>query len=144
MKRFVKDSEKRFNELWKHFGAAEKQRRMLAQPDLIPEQRSKAQKDYRKHLKRVASSASGLRSTMIPLLRGTENKKDLDWTEPATGGAHQPLKDEMEFIRKYIREAEARFNSRFSQVVYYGGENVLVCLYWVEEMAKQVRKDLES
>jgi hypothetical protein len=50
----------------------------------------------------------------------------------------------MEFIRKHIREAEARFYGRFSQVVYVGQENILICLYWVEEMAKRVREDLEG
>jgi len=144
VERFLKDCKKRFDNLWEHFGAAEKQRRMLAQPNLTPEQCRQVQKDFREHLKKVSSAASGLRNKMIPLMRGFENKKDLDWTEAATGGVRQPFKDEMDFVRRYIREAEARFYGRSSQVVYYGGLNVLICLYWVEEMSKQVRKDLDS
>jgi hypothetical protein len=142
--RFLKDCRKRFDDLWKHFGTAEQQRRRLAQPCLTPEQLRQVQKDYRKHLKKVASSASGLRSRMIPLLGGLENKKDLGWTGTATGEGRQPFKDEMEFIRKYIREAEVRFDGRQSQVFYVGQENILVCLYWVEQMAKRVRNDLEG
>ena len=140
---FLKDCKKRFDGLWKRFGQAEKQRQLLEDSGLTQDQRRQVQEDYRKDLKRVASSAKGLRSRIMPLLRGFEDRKELDWSGSASEEGRPSFKSEMEFIRKYIREAEARFYGRRSQVVYYGEENILVCLYWVEQMAEQVRKDLE-
>jgi len=143
-RRYLRDLNSRFDNLWEYFGEAERERRKLATAAPATGQISDVKKEYSAALNQIANSANGLRHKMVPLLAGFETHKTLNWT-PIEGPAAEPFRAEMEFIRSNLREAEHRFLERFTKgIEHTEGENMLIRLYWVAKMAQQLRRELGS
>ncbi len=142
-RRYFREFSNRFDDLWNYFGVAENHRRRLMATDIEAAQVQEIGQALGKALHQIGEAASGLRHRMSPLLPGLEDRKTLEWT-PSRKTADELYKEEMEFIRSNIREAENRFLARYSKsAAITEGENILIRLYWVEEMARQVRQGLE-
>jgi hypothetical protein len=137
----MRDLNSRFEDLWEYFGEAENWRLKLAGTDPVTSQVSEAKQEYGAALGRVERSASGLRHKLASMLEGMERQKALEWTADLAARS-EPFKQEMDFIRYNIREAELRFQKRTEGIVFTEGENILIRLDWVRRMAKHLRRDL--
>jgi len=143
-RQYLSEVSKRFDDLWEYFGEAEEQRRKLAVTKQVTGQVSAVKEDYSANLRRVERSAVGLYHKLAPMLPGVQRRKELEW-KPAKDVGREPFRAEMEFIRGNIREAEHRFVKRSTEASVSGeGENVLIRLNWVAEMAQQLLRELGS
>jgi hypothetical protein len=111
--------------------------------------RGKVQILWRQSLAEIEDHAKRLRKMLTPILKGFKAKSGYKPVIDA-GGASSGFRDEIEFIASEVKKANQRIIDYFfapTHVVrldHLSGENMMICLYRVQQMSKALRKQSDA
>ena len=129
---FLREVEERLGQLREHFEEANALRLILDQKGLSTADQRRAQGEFQESLGKVEEVARDLRERLVPVIPGMESEKDLQIQKDS---------DEMDMMDQQIEIAVNQFRRQPGQIMQWPGEEtILVCLHWVEEIARTVRE----